>query len=361
MPAEPLRILLLEDTDSDAELVQRALRRGELAFDLRRVETEAAFTRELHAWNPEVVLADYRLPTFDGLAALEIVRLSDAGLPFIFVSGTLGDEKAVEVLKLGATDYVLKDRLSRLVPAIQRALSEYEQRAARRRIEAQLERTRRLDSLGRVAGTIAHEVNNVLMSIQMVMEPLRAAPDPGMAERVADQITLAVRRAQRVTTEVARFTTPVSPEVSVVDLKNWIETFAGEIRAFLGEKILLEVQVPPDAMNVNVDIRQIEQVVTNLASNARDAMDDGGQVRLDLRGVTQEGRRYAEITLTDTGSGVPPDVHARLFEPLFTTKRTGTGLGLAVSHQMVVAHGGLIYAESEPGVGTQFHVLLPMV
>ncbi|HEX3582343.1 MAG TPA: response regulator, partial [Thermoanaerobaculia bacterium] len=173
----PLKILLVEDTDSDAELVERALRRGGLELDLRRVETEERFREELEIGKPDVVLADYRLPTFDGVAALGIVRENDAELPFIIVSGTLGDEKAVEVLKLGATDYVLKDRLSRLVPAIERALRDRQQRDEQRRIEAQLERARRMDSLGRVAGTIAHEMNNVLMSIQTAIQLLREAPD----------------------------------------------------------------------------------------------------------------------------------------------------------------------------------------
>jgi signal transduction histidine kinase len=354
-----LKILFVEDTDSDAELVERALRRGGLEFELRRVEAEEPFRAELQAWSPGVVLADYRLPLFDGLTAVRIAQEHDPEIPVIIVSGTLGDEKAVEVLKHGATDYVLKDRLSRLVPAVERALQDRARRVEQRHVEAQLERARRMDSLGRVAGTIAHEINNVLMSIQTSASPLRASPDRRMAELIGDQILTAVKRGQRVTGEVARFATPIAPQTAVVDLAAWLRVFAVELRAFVGERVATEIDVPAGEVLASADLRQIEQVVTNLAANARDAMPQGGRVVIALRRTSQAGREYADITLSDSGSGMPPEVLARLFEPLFTTKRTGTGLGLAVSFQMVTAQGGEMHAESTPGSGTVFHVLLP--
>jgi signal transduction histidine kinase len=354
-----LKILMVEDTDSDAELVERALRRGGLEFQLHRVETEEAFRSELQTLQPDIVLADYRLPLFDGVSALGIARARDPELPFIIVSGTLGDEKAVEVLKLGATDYVLKDRLSRLVPAIERALQDRAQREEQRHIQAQLERARRMDSLGRVAGTIAHEMNNVLMSIQTALAPLRDSPHARTAERIADQLLIAVKRGQRVTQEVARFSTPVQPQTAVLDLAAWVRVFITELRAFVGERVAVDTDIADGELHAVVDAQQIEQVITNLAANARDAMPGGGRLVIALRHATQAGHMYAEITVTDSGSGMPPEVLARLFEPLFTTKRTGTGLGLAVSYQMVTAQGGDLYAESTLGIGTVFHVLLP--
>ncbi|HEX7138019.1 MAG TPA: ATP-binding protein [Vicinamibacterales bacterium] len=355
-----LKVLLVEDTDSDAELVERALRRGGLEFEMRRVETEKPFRAELDAWKPDVVLADYKLPQFDGLSALRIAQTHDPELPFLVVSGTLGDEKAVEVLRLGATDYVLKDRLSRLVPAIERALRERAQRQEQRRVEEQLERARRMDTLGRVAGTIAHELNNVLMSINMAVPPLRESPDRRTAERVADQILAAVKRGQRVTGEVARFTTPTKPETAVVDLTDWLKAFSTELQAFVGSRVVVETDLAVSSLPAAVDVRQLEQVMTNLAANARDAMmPQGGRLTIGLRRAVQAGRDYAEITAADSGSGMPPEVLARLFEPLFTTKRSGTGLGLAVSYQMITTQGGLMYAESTLGSGTFFHILVP--
>lgn len=354
-----LAILLLEDTDSDAELVERALRRGGLDFQLRRVETEGAFRSELGNWKPDIVLADYRLPGFSGLGALEITREHDREVPFLIVSGTLGDEKAVEVLRLGATDYVLKDRLSRLVPAIERALEENRQRREQRNAEAQLERARRMDSLGRVAGTIAHEMNNVLMALESAIVPLRERPDGRTAAAVAEQIMNAVRRGQRVTQEVARYSTPVAPETAVVDLTAWLKVFVRQLHAFTGEHVVIDLDLAAGVLPAVIDVRQIEQVIANLASNARDAMAEGGRLVIALRRVTQAGKAYAEIVVADSGSGMTAEVLSRLFEPLFTTKRRGTGLGLFVSYQMVKAQGGDLYAESAPGVGTTFHVLLP--
>lgn len=130
-----LRILLVEDVPADAELVKYELTDAGLTFDLRCVATKATFLKELDRFSPDIILSDYSLPSFDGLSALKIAADRYPHVPFIFVSGALGEEKAVELLKKGATDYVLKDRLSRLAPAVSRALQETEERAERKRVE----------------------------------------------------------------------------------------------------------------------------------------------------------------------------------------------------------------------------------
>lgn len=144
-----LRILILEDRIADAELCAHELRRGGLRFDMERVDTRPAFEAALDAHAPDLVISDFSLPAaFDGIAALEIARSKYPEVPFVFVSGTIGEERAVEAMRLGATDYVLKDRLSRLVPVISRALEEARARMERREIERELEKTRnRLDRI----------------------------------------------------------------------------------------------------------------------------------------------------------------------------------------------------------------------
>lgn len=138
-----LRILLLEDQVTDAELAQRELQRAGLRFTSQRVETRAEFESALDQSAPDLIISDFSLPSaFDGLAALEIARRKCPEVPFVFVSGTIGEERAVEAMKRGATDYVLKDRLNRLVPVIKRALHEVEERAARRRAEEEISRQR---------------------------------------------------------------------------------------------------------------------------------------------------------------------------------------------------------------------------
>lgn len=133
-----LRILLLEDNASHAEIVEHVLREGGLAFELVRVETRDAFEDQLEHNVPDLILSDYALPSFDGYTALSIAKEKHPGVPFIFVTGTMGEEVAIETLKSGATDYVLKTRLGRLVPSVRRAMSESEERRERRRAEEQL-------------------------------------------------------------------------------------------------------------------------------------------------------------------------------------------------------------------------------
>ncbi len=133
-----LRILILEDNPVDAELEERELRDGGLKAIIRWVETRTAFVYELGAFSPDLVLSDYKLPSFDGLSALTIVKERYPDIPFLFVTGTLGEERAVDTLLRGATDYILKDRLFRLVPAVNRALKEAEERRRLRHAEEKL-------------------------------------------------------------------------------------------------------------------------------------------------------------------------------------------------------------------------------
>src|SRR6202163_3815015 len=134
-----IKVLLVEDTVEDADLLIREMRKGGLEIVAHRVETREALEHALETLRPDVILSDYALPGFGGMAALEIVKQHRLDTPFIFVSGTIGEERAIEALKQGATDYVLKDNRARLVPAIRRALSEANERLARRRAEAERE------------------------------------------------------------------------------------------------------------------------------------------------------------------------------------------------------------------------------
>jgi len=140
MPDDPLHILMLEDVATDAELIERELEREEVEFESRRVTTRDAFEQALDAFDPDLILADYSLPSFDGMAALELATEKRPHVPVVFVSGAIGEERAIETLKQGATDYVLKDQLSRLGPAVRRALREAEERRARREAEEALRR-----------------------------------------------------------------------------------------------------------------------------------------------------------------------------------------------------------------------------
>ena len=136
-----LRILLLEDNSTDAELIRELLEADHFACEIIRVETRDEFLTALESDAIDLILADYALPSFDGLSALNLALSVRPDLPFIFVSGTLGEDVAIEALKVGATDYVLKTRLSRLGPAVRRALREAQERAEREKAEEALRRS----------------------------------------------------------------------------------------------------------------------------------------------------------------------------------------------------------------------------
>src|ERR1700692_1568481 len=134
----PLRILSIEDDPKDAELIQDLLATAGIVCEVTRVDTEAALLASVEQGGIDLILADYSLPSFDGISALKVALKACPDVPFIFVSGTLGEEVAIEALKIGATDYILKTRVSRLVPAVQRALREATQKAERKRAEESL-------------------------------------------------------------------------------------------------------------------------------------------------------------------------------------------------------------------------------
>jgi diguanylate cyclase (GGDEF)-like protein/PAS domain S-box-containing protein len=156
--AEPLRILVAEDSEADAELVQRELKRGGLDFQIRRVQTEADFRRELDEFQPHLVISDFSMPQFSGPKALAIARESRADIPFIFISGTIGENVAVDMMKAGADDYVMKNNLARLVPALKRELREVEVRRARRLAEERLKESEAGLHRAQVLAKIAHVV-----------------------------------------------------------------------------------------------------------------------------------------------------------------------------------------------------------
>lgn len=354
----PIRLLMLEDNPHDAELIDRHLRRAQLEFSASIVDDEEGFRSMLENGDPDVILSDYHLPGFDGVAALRIARTLAPSTPFIFVSGSIGEERAVEALREGATDYVLKDRLSRLASAIVRALAERRERSLRLQLEHQLEQIRRIESLGRVAATVAHEFNNVLMGIAPAAELMaRIPPTDQSMKRISLLISDSIARGRRLTEQILSFSKPAEPESIPIVLSEWLDYLAPELRALVGDLVTVEVNTSASSTAVvAIDRPQMQQVLSNLVVNAGYAMPNGGMITI---GAETEGDSVV-LTLTDDGTGMPPDVLDRIFEPLFTTKRSGTGLGLAVAQQIVARHHGSIHVASSPGVGTTFRIVLPL-
>ena len=243
---------------------------------------------------------------------------------------------------------------------------------ALRRAEEQLRQAQKMEAVGRLAGGIAHDFNNLLTVIsghaQLLMDVL--PPDScGRPEALA--IANATDRAANLTAGLLAFSRKQAANPRVLDLVDVIQSMSGLLRRMLGEDIDITLQSAPGLGRVRADASHIEQVVMNLAVNARDAMPDGGRLTFGLAN-TEVGRSganplvpgpYVVLTVTDSGIGMDADTRARLFEPFFTTKAVGkgTGLGLATVYGIVRQSGGDIRVDSAPGQGATFRIFLPRV
>jgi signal transduction histidine kinase/CheY-like chemotaxis protein len=243
----------------------------------------------------------------------------------------------------------------------------------RRRLEEELRQAQKMEAVGRLAGGVAHDFNNLLTVIQNYGSFVAAAVPPDSAASAdIHEVLQAGRRAAQLTRQLLAFSRRQLLQPRVIDVNRKVVDVVGMLRRVIGEDILLEMELAPTVWPVLADPGQIEQVLVNLAVNARDAMPDGGTLRLRTEAVaidaadarTQQGvlpGEYVACVVEDTGVGIAPDVLPQIFEPFFTTKPTGegTGLGLSTAYGIVKQSGGHVFAESEPGRGSRFTVLLP--
>ena len=496
---EPLRVLLIEGSAEDADLLERQLRRGGFDPAVTRVDDEPTLRLALDEGGWQVVLADYWLPTFSGLDALRIVQGTGLDIPFILIASQLGQAEAAHAMRVGAHDYLSKDRLARLAPVIVRelreatgrrdraaaeaaALKESERRLVavldaaptamvgldssgtivlvnrlaettfgyghgrmigqpfstivpahftgvhdtvravwdgaemaagattgldilarrsggaefpvditqsrvdmpdgaalaviavhdlteRRALEERLRELSKMDAVGRLAGGIAHDFNNLLTVIGGFAELVLNDTPHNTPQRTAiAEIVKASERATTLTRQLLAFSRRQVLAPDVVDLDDLVADLAPMLDRLLGEDVRLVHHRSSGPVDVLADRGHLEQVVMNLAVNARDAMPAGGRLEIEVTPTTVDAvpagsplrpGRCALLQVTDSGVGMEPETLAHIFEPFFTTKADGTGLGLATVYGVVAQSGGQVEVESVPGVGTTFRVLLP--
>jgi two-component system, cell cycle sensor histidine kinase and response regulator CckA len=236
---------------------------------------------------------------------------------------------------------------------------------ARNTLEAQLRQSQKMETVGQLAGGVAHDFNNILASISGFAELLRDDLEPGDPRRVdAEEIVKGTRRGAELTKQLLAFSRKQVLQPVTVDLNLVVEETATMLRPLLGAALHLVTLPAPTQAPVFADRTQLEQVLVNLALNARDAMPEGGTLTIEVGVRPAEGARpaLATIEVTDTGTGMAPDVESRAFEPFFTTKPMGqgTGLGLATVHGIVQQSGGTVQLRTAPGAGTTFAVSLPL-
>jgi len=370
--ATSLRLLIVEDSEDDAALVLLLLRQAGYQVHSERVYSAVGLAQALNKkW--DIVISDHSMPQFSGTEALKMVRLRDLEVPFIFVSGTIGEDAATEAMRTGAQDYVMKTNLKRLVPAVQRELRDAGERQERKRLEGRVQQLQKFEAIGRLVGGIAHDFNNMIGAIlgwaEMGSEetqPLTRLHD--RFQKIREQSL----RAGKLTSQLLAFAGGQILQPRKVNLNTLVQEEMSLLSRIIGADIEVRILVAPDLRVTLADPSQMEQVLMNLCLNARDAMVKGGQLLVETQNVELGpefcrehafGRAgsYVLLTVSDTGMGMDTATIEHMFEPFFTTKELGkgTGLGLATVYGIVKQHGGFIFASSEPGKGASFRVYLP--
>ncbi len=480
-----LRVLIIEHTEADAELVRHELEGAGFVVHADVADTPADVVARLDAQRYDIVLSDYRLPGWTAMDALALLREHGHDTPLIIVTGTLGDERAVDCVKQGVADYVLKERLARLPIAVRRALAEraseeryrllfestplplwvfdrethgilaaneaavrhygysreeflrlriedlrppedvpallaqlgkvdeglhssgtwrhrkkdgttitveitahgltWEGRRAelvaanditeRRVLEAQFHQAQKMEAVGRLAGGVAHDFNNLLTIITSYADLLLEDLAVGDSRRDdVEEIRKAAAGAASLTGQLLAFSRRQVIEPRVLNLNAVVSTADKMLKRLIGEDVELVTVLAPDVGSIRGDAGQLEQVIMNLAVNARDAMPQGGKLTIETANVEMDEAyvrghaaartgSYVLLAVSDTGVGMSEQTQARIFEPFFTTKEQGkgTGLGLATVYGIVKQADGFIWVYSELDHGTTFKIYLPRI
>jgi len=488
-----MKILHLEDNPGDAALVRALLSDEWPDTEIRLVSSAFAFVGELQLGEFDLVLSDFSLASFNGLDALRIVKERSPDVPFLFLSGTIGEDRAIEALQSGALDYILKDRMKRLIPAIKRALREAEERrkrllaerqiheqsemlnqaseaiiitdlenrviywnsgagrllgwttgevmgkaagqfftrevfaqfqtagevtdakgewrgemqlhdraggpltaetrqtlirdekgrpkarlsllsdiTERKRLEEQFLRAQRMENIGLLSAGIAHDLNNMLAPILMAGPLLRDCVASPQGLRLLDTLERSAERGAALVRQILAFSHGVGGGHRLLQVKHVLRDIVAVMESTFPKNIAIEDFVERDLAPIKANATQIHQVVLNLCVNARDAMPQGGKLKLRAENCVLdaaaasgiEGARagaFVVIEVEDTGTGITPGVLAHIWEPFFTTKEAdkGTGLGLSTVRGIVKNHSGFVALRTAIGAGTSFRIFLP--
>jgi PAS domain S-box-containing protein len=496
--AKPIRVLLVEDSPGDARLILEMLNEVQAAaFDLARVDRLEAALTHLGRAAVDVILLDLGLPDSQGLETFERTHAGAVGEPIIVISGLDDEETALQAVRSGAQDYLVKGRiegplLARVIRhAIERkraeaSLAESERRARtlfetvnlivlgldaegrvdyvnpffltttgfsaaevlgqpwidrflpaadrteltgtfrellerglhphyenpvltkggkermiawnntvlrdaagrpigtlsigediteRRSLELQLRQAQKMEAVGRLAGGVAHDFNNMLTAIfgyaEMIAEEF---PEDSPVREDIGEIRKAAMRAASLTRQLLAFSRQQVLEPVILNPNDLVQDLDKMLHRLIGEDVELRLSLAPDVANVRADPGQLQQVIMNLVVNARDAMPQGGKLLIETANADLDAAyvqehlpvvpgAYVRLSVSDTGVGMTADILSHIFEPFFTTKETGkgTGLGLSTVYGIVKQSGGYVWAYSEPGRGTTFKIYLPAV
>ncbi len=378
------RILLIEDEIDHAELIRRAFQSANHRCELVVAGSLREAREALGRQRPDVIVADLQLPDGKGT---ELLPPGDDELPFPLVVLTAhGDEQvAVEAMKAGALDYVVKspEILSDIPRVAERALREWrhitERRRAeeaRRKLEIRLQHSQRLESLGILAGGIAHDFNNLVMAIMgHARLALSDLGDGSPARECIEDIETAAVHASELCRQLLNYSGRRHRfVVEAIDLNHLVTEMVQLLEAAISKRAKLRLELAEDLPAVEGATTQIRQIVMNLIMNASDALgNEKGKITVRTAVLTPgEGHldkifpstgkateRQVFVEVADTGCGMDEATQEQIFDPFFTTKSSGRGLGMAAVQGILRSHGGALELHSELGKGTTFRILFP--
>jgi len=375
---KPLKLLVIEDSDDDAILLCEELRRSGYKPNFFRVQSAEELQRALAADDYEMIISDYTLPQFTALEALKIVQATGKDIPVIVVSGSVRESTIVDTMRAGARDYVMKENLTRLPLAVSRELEEAAERRRRREVEEQLRHAQRLESLGVLAGGVAHDFNNLLTGIVgNVSLAMEEAPAGTQIRPWLDQALQAAGQAANLTRQMLAYAGKGKFLIEPVNVSAAVRDVGALLHASVTKNIQLRFELKEGLPPVEADRGQIQQVIMNLVINAAEAI--GGEragtilvgtgtaqlTERELRNAVVrnglEPGRYVCLEVRDTGPGMDEETLRRIFDPFFSTKFTGRGLGLSAVMGIVRSHKGTMQVKSAPGDGSVFTMYLPPV
>ena len=400
-------VILAVDDDAYNLAVVRDFLTGYNYSVLVAEDGESAVSRADYAL-PDLILLDIMMPGIDGYETCRRLKQQESTgeIPVIFMSALAETGHKVKGLEAGAVDYVTKplqqeELLARVrvhlsIQDLSRRLKEAnellearveartidlaaanrelkEEIAERQAAQEQLRQSQKMEAIGTLAGGVAHDFNNILTAIMGFGSILRVKLEgDAKLSQYANSILISAGKAAKLTHSLLAFSRKQIIEIKPEGVNEIIRTIGEILHRVIGEDIELRCSFSPEELVFMGDSGQIEQVLMNLAVNARDAMPTGGILRLStervelteelLDGALKPGS-YARITVSDTGCGIAEDIRQRIFEPFFTTKEVGkgTGLGLSIVYGIIRQHGGGVTVQSEDGRGTSIRVHLPLV
>ena len=373
--SKKLNVLVIEDNDDDCHLLVNELRYGgfpDIHFECVKSETELVSALDGKKW--DIILSDYNMPGFNGIEALKIIKNTGLDIPFVLVSGAIGEELAVNALKEGANDYLLKDRLYRLVSVVNRELEEAYRRKAFRESQEQLAIEKKNAEIAnqrksQVLAFVAHEfknpINALLLHVNLLQKEIRGPLNEYQQEFV-NNIEIGANLLQDLVKDILDIAAIEAGKINLHKQKIPIYSIINDIQAIIGPLAaqkniqLLIDKVNPDFL-IFADPKRLKQILINLLSNAVKYTRQDGFVKLNL----EQKDNNVIIKVQDNGVGISQEELPQLFNEyyraynLLTTQSEGIGLGLAVTKHLIELHHGIITIDSKINEGTTFTVSLP--